>query len=73
MVDNGVVIFADSAISYAGAADAAPETPDAEVVAADTVMPGMWECHGHFIGINTANIEEVWTTRPQLAAMRVTA
>ncbi|MFB3050509.1 MAG: amidohydrolase family protein [Acidimicrobiia bacterium] len=73
VVDNGVVIFADSAISYAGTAGAAPETPDAEVVATDTVMPGMWECHGHFIGIYTANIDEVWTTRPQLAAMRVTA
>lgn len=73
VVDNGVVIFADSAISYAGTAEAAPETPDAEVVATDTVMPGMWECHGHFIGIYTANIDEVWTTRPQLAAMRVTA
>ncbi|MFB3110234.1 MAG: amidohydrolase family protein [Acidimicrobiia bacterium] len=73
VVDNGVVIFADSAISYAGVADGAPETPDADVVSTDTVMPGMWECHGHFIGIYTANIDEVWTTRPQLAAMRVTA
>ncbi|MCH8972002.1 MAG: hypothetical protein IH918_07985, partial [Acidobacteria bacterium] len=73
VVDNGVVIFADSAISYAGAANGAPETPDADVVSTDTVMPGMWECHGHFMGIYTANIDEVWTTRPQLAAMRVTA
>ncbi|MEE9534414.1 MAG: hypothetical protein V3W06_08335, partial [Acidimicrobiia bacterium] len=62
VVNNGVVIFDDSAISYAGTADGAPATPDAEVVAADTVMPGMWECHGHFIGIYTANIDEVWTT-----------
>ena len=73
VVDNGVVIFADSAISYAGVPDGAPQTPDADVVSTDTVMPGMWECHGHFIGIYTANIDEVWTTRPQLAAMRVTA
>ena len=73
VVDNGVVIFADSAISYAGVANGAPETPDADVVSTDTVMPGMWECHGHFMGIYTANIDEVWTTRPQLAAMRVTA
>jgi imidazolonepropionase-like amidohydrolase len=43
------------------------------VVTTDTVMPGMWECHGHFIGIYTANIDEAFTTRPQLAAMRVTA
>ena len=73
VVDNGVVIFDDPAISYAGPADVAPESPDADVVATDTVMPGMWECHGHFFGIYTANIDEVWMTRPQLAAMRVTA
>ncbi len=73
VLDNAVVILDESTISYAGAADVAPETPDADVVATDTVMPGMWECHGHFIGINTANIDEIWTTRPQLAAMRVTA
>ncbi len=73
VVDNGVVIFDDSTISFAGAAEAAPETPDADVVVTDTVMPGMWECHGHFIGIYGANIEETVTTRPQLAAMRTTA
>ncbi len=73
VVNNGVVIFDDSAISYAGAADTAPTTPDADVVIADTVMPGMWECHGHFVGIYGANIEETVTTRPQLAAMRTTA
>ncbi|MEE8376496.1 MAG: amidohydrolase family protein, partial [Acidimicrobiia bacterium] len=45
VVDNGVVIFDDSAISYAGPADTAPQTPDADIVVTDTVMPGMWECH----------------------------
>ena len=36
-------------------------------------MPGMWECHGHFIGTHSANISEMHTLRPQLGAMRVTA
>jgi imidazolonepropionase-like amidohydrolase len=67
-----VVVF-DESISYAGPAADAPETPDADVVTTDTVMPGMWECHGHFIGIYTANIPEAFVTRPQLSAMRVTA
>lgn len=71
-VDSGVVILEESQIAYAGPAQEAPETPDAEVVATETVMPGMWECHGHFIGIYSANIEEVHTLRPQLGAMRVT-
>jgi imidazolonepropionase-like amidohydrolase len=73
VVDNGVVVFDETGISYAGAAADAPETPDADVVTTDTVMPGMWECHGHFIGIYTANIPEAFVTRPQLTAMRVTA
>jgi imidazolonepropionase-like amidohydrolase len=33
----------------------------------------MWECHGHFFGVYTANIEEAFHTRPQLSSMRVTA
>ncbi|MGH3650557.1 MAG: amidohydrolase family protein, partial [Acidimicrobiia bacterium] len=73
VIDNGVVILDDTTISYAGGTDRAPETPDAEVVTTDTVMPGMWECHGHFFGIYSANIDEAFMTRPQLAAMRVTA
>ncbi len=73
VVDDGVVVLDDETITYAGSADVAPETPDADVVATDTVMPGMWECHGHFVGIYGANIEETVTTRPQLAAMRTTA
>jgi len=72
VVDDGVVVIDDSTITFAGAATDAPDTPDAEVVKTETVMPGMWECHGHFIGIYTANIDEALTTRSQLASMRVT-
>ena len=71
VVDDAVVVV-DDVITFAGKAGDAPETAGAEVVQADTVMPGMWECHGHFIGIYTANIPEAFMTRPQLAAMRVT-
>lgn len=72
VVDDGVVIIDESTITFAGGSVEAPDTPNAEVVKTDTVMPGMWECHGHFLGIYTANIDEAFTTRPQLAAMRVT-
>jgi len=73
VVADGVVVLDDSVITYAGSSIDAPETPGASVVVTDTVMPGMWECHGHFVGIYGANIEETVTTRPQLAAMRTTA
>jgi imidazolonepropionase-like amidohydrolase len=73
VVDNGVVVLEEGLIGFAGPASDAPDTPDADVVKSDTVMPGMWECHGHFIGIYTANIPEAFITRPQLSSMRVTA
>ena len=73
VVENGVVIFDDTGITYAGSSSDAPESSGADVLTTDTVMPGMWECHGHFIGIYSANIPEAFVTRPQLMAMRVTA
>jgi imidazolonepropionase-like amidohydrolase len=73
VIAGGVVVLDEDRIGYAGAAAGAPDTPDAEVIDVDTVMPGMWECHGHFLGIYTANIDEAFVTRPQLTSMRVTS
>ncbi len=73
VIEGGVVVLDDGVISFAGADADAPDTPNADVVKTDTVMPGMWECHGHFMGIYTASVDDVFTTRPQLASMRVTA
>src|SRR5580700_8340990 len=49
-VADGVVVADGATITYAGPAAAAPQTPGAEVTAAPVVMPGMWDCHGHFLG-----------------------
>ena len=73
VIDNGVVVMEDGAIAYVGPNADAPVTDTADVITTKAVMPGMWECHGHFIGIYSANIDEAFTTRPQLASMRVTA
>jgi imidazolonepropionase-like amidohydrolase len=70
VVDNGVVLIDDGVISFAGTSSDAPETPNADVVSTKAVMPGMWECHGHFMGIYEANIEMVLLTRPQIATAR---
>lgn len=72
VIENGVVVIEGSAISYAGPGSGAPDTPDAGVVKSPTVMPGMWECHGHFVGIYNANLDDMIITRPQLAALRTT-
>jgi imidazolonepropionase-like amidohydrolase len=55
-VQDGVVILDGAQISYAGPAADAPETPDAQEHRAATVMPGMWDCHGHFMGMRTLDL-----------------
>lgn len=70
VVDSGVVVFDESGISFAGAATDAPDTPEADLVRTDTVMPGMWDCHGHFTGIYKTNIDEIVANRPQVTTAR---
>ncbi|CAN5803765.1 amidohydrolase family protein [soil metagenome] len=71
-ISNGTVVLEGNLISYAGPTDGAPEVGEGETLATDTVMPGMWECHGHFLGLLTSNFDEMSGLRPQMAAMRVT-
>lgn len=56
-VRDGAVVLDGTSISYAGPAREAPETPGAAVHRAAAVMPGMWDCHGHFMGGLTLNLE----------------
>jgi imidazolonepropionase-like amidohydrolase len=58
-VSDGVVIIDDSVISYAGPARRAPATPLALVHRTETVMPGMWDCHGHFLGVRVLDLGRI--------------
>ena len=58
-VSDGTVVIDGSTITYAGPASDAPATPDAAVSSVPTVLPGLWECHGHFIGEHTPD-PETW-------------
>ena len=55
-VRDGVVVLDGARIGYAGPAATAPASPGAAVCAAATVMPGMWDCHGHFFGTRTFDL-----------------
>jgi imidazolonepropionase-like amidohydrolase len=55
-VRDAVVVIDETAISYAGPADEAPATTDATVIRAHTVMPGLWDCHGHFMGLRSPDL-----------------
>jgi imidazolonepropionase-like amidohydrolase len=55
-VTDGVVLLDGPVISYAGPAREAPPTPAAAVHRTETVMPGMWDCHGHFLGLRDLDL-----------------
>ena len=58
-IRDGVVVLDGSRIGYAGPAVVAPPTPGAPVTRATAVMPGMWDCHGHFFGTRTFDLSRL--------------
>jgi imidazolonepropionase-like amidohydrolase len=72
-IPNGTVILEGAGITYAGPTTAAPPTPGAEVTTVPTVMPGMWESHGHFLGITNPDFERVAVESRVTQAARATA
>ncbi|MDQ7910854.1 amidohydrolase family protein [Phytohabitans sp. ZYX-F-186] len=50
-VRDGAVVVDGDLVGYAGPAATAPPTPGAETVRATTVMPGLWDCHTHLLGL----------------------
>ena len=73
-ISNGVVLLDGSTITFAGPAEDAPKIPaDTETIRVPAVMPGMWETHGHFMGLQTGGIEvEIARTPLPVLASRVT-
>ena len=55
-VSDGVVVLDGDRIGYAGPAADAPQTPQASRHRAAAVLPGLWDCHGHFLGTRTLNL-----------------
>jgi imidazolonepropionase-like amidohydrolase len=71
-VSDGVVVIDNSVISYAGPAGQAPVTPGAVVHRTETVMPGMWDCHGHFLGMRVFDLGQLPLNPVPLRAARCT-
>ncbi len=69
-VNDGVVVAGDGVISYAGPAAAAPPSPGAEVTTAAVVMPGLWDCHGHFMGTRSLDLNRLPQEPTALRAAR---
>ena len=74
IVKNGCVVFDGPTITYAGPVEGSPRPSGAtKVRKVPVVMPGLWDCHGHFMGLKTANIEEGTRTPVAVSAARATA
>src|SRR5436305_6590870 len=58
-IERGCVIMDSGKLVYAGPTANAPVTPEARVSEAKIVMPGLWDCHAHFLGM----------ARPDLASL----
>jgi imidazolonepropionase-like amidohydrolase len=73
VVDDAVVVLEAATIAYAGPASDAPATPDAEVVDAETVLPGLWDCHTHLVGLTTMSLGALHEVPVAVRAARATA
>jgi imidazolonepropionase-like amidohydrolase len=69
-VPDGAVVLDGTQISYAGPASAAPDTPGAVTHRAAAVMPGLWDCHGHFMGMRTLDLTRLPLERVEVRAAR---
>ena len=69
-VPNGCLIIDGKTITYSGSADHAPETPECATYQAPVVMPGMWDCHSHFFGTESADLTQLATTPLPMLAVR---
>jgi imidazolonepropionase-like amidohydrolase len=69
---EGAVVADGDVIVYAGSAAGAPARP-APTMRVPVVMPGMWDCHGHFLGVRRASLEAIAHDPLAVAAARVTA
>jgi imidazolonepropionase-like amidohydrolase len=71
-IRDGVVLLDGASIVFAGPGAMAPEVPDVPVTRAVTVMPGMWECHGHLLGTKSFDLGRLPLEPEALRAARCT-
>ena len=72
VLEDAVVLLEGTTIAFAGPAVDAPETPGAEVVTTETVMPGLWDCHVHLLGLRTMSLEGLHREPVAVRAARAT-
>lgn len=73
-IEGGSVVIDDGTIVYAGPTANAPARDDQTTVTEiDTVMPGLWDCHSHFVGMPIPNLGLLGSSDPVTCAVRSVA
>ena len=73
-VEHATVVVDAGAISYAGPSAGAPKVgADDSVTEVNTVMPGLWDCHSHFVGMPIPNLGLLGSSDPVTCAVRSVA
>lgn len=72
-ISDGSVLIDEGTIVYAGPAAKTPDATVTQGYEVPVVMPGMWDCHAHFVGIIRPDLSEVVRTPIALAAARAVA
>lgn len=68
LVKDATVVIEGSKIVYAGEQEHAPKAD--RTIQTAFIMPGMWECHGHFLGTYTADFNVTALIDPRIAVLR---
>ncbi len=62
-IEREIVVMERGSIDYAGPSAGAPAADAGDVtLEVPVVMPGPWDCHTHFIGMATSNLEALATS-----------
>jgi imidazolonepropionase-like amidohydrolase len=69
-VHDATVLIDGGRISYAGPAAGAPAAPGARVRTPATLLPGLWDCHGHFMGSRALDLARLPQEPTALRAAR---
>ncbi len=69
-VADGVVLLDGEVIAFAGPAAEAPPSDGASLTRAAVVMPGLWDCHAHLMGLRSAELSLIATEPIAVRAAR---
>ena len=70
-IEGGTVITEFGQIAYAGTTTEAPPAVEGEEFHEVTaIMPGLWDCHAHFVGLPMTNLEAMGSADIVAAAAR---